>query len=244
MASRSVFIADWFLILSNPSSPRHRRCPMRLRPHARAKSLCHNEAKLGGRSLPMRCNHILRNLFLLVIGTTIVSRSGPSQHAPGGGAGGAGGGIARPTSPTPRTNNTNTDALNRSVYLSGKVLMDDGSAAPEPVVIERVCNGAPRAEGYTDSKGRFSFQLGQSQAMTQDASYDDTGTSGPQTNAPGRRNSTAMGNGPVGGAPRGNVGQALAGCELRGSLAGFKSDVVNLGNRRVFDNPYVGTLVR
>jgi tetratricopeptide (TPR) repeat protein len=121
--------------------------------------------------------------------------------------------------------------------------MDDGTAPPEPVVIERVCNGAPRAEGYTDSKGRFSFQLGQSQAMTQDASYDDMGTSGLQTSATGRRNSTPVGNGPAGGGPRGNVGQALAGCELRASLAGFRSDVVNLGNRRTFDNPDVGTIV-
>ncbi|HXI39065.1 MAG TPA: tetratricopeptide repeat protein [Bryobacteraceae bacterium] len=193
----------------------------------------------------MRRNHILRSLFLFIIGVSVASQPALSQHAPGGGAGGAGagGGIARPTSPTPRTNNTNMDALNRSVYLSGKVLMDDGSAPPEPVVIERVCNGAPRAEGYTDSKGRFSFQLGQSQAMTQDASYDDMGTNGLQTNAPARRNSAPVGNGPVGGAMRGNAGQALAGCELRASLAGFKSDVVNLGSRRMFDNPDVGTIV-
>jgi tetratricopeptide (TPR) repeat protein len=79
--------------------------------------------------------------------------------------------------------------------------------------------------------------------MTQDASYDDMGTSGLQSNSPARSNRAAMGNGPVGGAPRGNAGQALAGCELRASLAGFRSDVVNLGGRRLFDNPDVGTII-
>src|SRR5260370_42252448 len=52
-----------------------------------------------------------------------------------------------------------------------------------------------------------------------------------------------MGREPVGGGQRGSVGQSLTGCELRASLAGFKSDVVNLGNRRMFDNPDVGTIV-
>ena len=39
--------------------------------------------------------------------------------------------------------------------------MDDGTAPPDSVVIERNCNGYARNEGYTDSKGNFSFQLGQ-----------------------------------------------------------------------------------
>ena len=151
--------------------------------------------------------------------------------------------MARPTSPAPRNRNTNTDSMSRSTYLSGKVLMDDGTVPPAPVVIERVCNGAPRAEGYTDSKGRFSFQLGQSQAMTQDASYDDMGTSGLQNNTPARNNRSAMGSGPVGFGPRSNASQGLVGCELRASLAGFRSDVVNLAGRRLFDNPDVGTII-
>jgi tetratricopeptide (TPR) repeat protein len=134
------------------------------------------------------------------------------------------------------------DTLNRPSYLSGKVQMDDGTAPPDPVVIERVCNGSPRAEGYTDSKGRFSFQLGQNQGVTQDASYDDMGNSGLQPNAPVRRSAAPMGRVPAGGGQRGNA-QGMAGCELRASLAGFRSDVVNLSGRRTFDNPDVGTIV-
>src|SRR5690242_16510024 len=60
--------------------------------------------------------------------------------------------------------------MQRPIFISGKVTLDDGTPPPTDVVIERVCNGNPRAEAYTDSKGRFSFQLGQNQGMIQDAS--------------------------------------------------------------------------
>jgi tetratricopeptide (TPR) repeat protein len=197
----------------------------------------------------MKRNHILRVLFGLVISLSVASQPALCQKPPGGGGGGgaggagAGGGMARPTSPTPRSSNTNMDALNRPSYLSGKVVMDDGTPPPEPIVIERVCNGSPRTEGYTDTKGRFSFQLGQNQGVTQDASYDGMETGLP-TNTPARRGTTApTGREPVGGGQRGSVGQSLTGCELRASLAGFRSDVVNLSGRRMFDNPDVGTIV-
>jgi hypothetical protein len=92
----------------------------------------------------MKRNHILRVLFGLVISLSVASQPALSQKPPGGGGGGgagaagAGGGMTRPTSPTPRSSNTNMDALNRPSYLSGKVVMDDGTPPPEPIVIERV----------------------------------------------------------------------------------------------------------
>jgi tetratricopeptide (TPR) repeat protein len=127
----------------------------------------------------------------------------------------------------------------RVIYLSGKVMLDDGTPPPEPVVIERVCNGVPRPEGYTDSKGRFSFQLGQNNNLMPDASYGSSEGFG-GLGGPGGRQS---GMGP-GGFGRGGVSERdLAGCELRASLAGFRSDVVNLMGRRAMDNPDVGTIV-
>jgi len=206
----------------------------------------------------MKRNYILCGLFGLVISLSVVSQPALSQKPPGGGAGGTNtggaGGAGRTTTPTPPNNNPNNnnpnnnipnmDTLNRPLYLSGKVQMDDGAAPPEPVVIERVCNGSPRAEGYTDSKGRFSFQLGQSQGVIQDASYDGAGAGGlQQPNAPVLRNTAPMGRGPTGGAQQRGNAQSLAGCELRVSLAGFRSDVVNLSGRRMFDSPDVGTIV-
>jgi len=64
--------------------------------------------------------------------------------------------------------------MQRTFFFSGKVMLDDGTPPPEPVQIERVCNGVPRPEAWTDSKGRFSFQLGQNTAMMMDASNSST----------------------------------------------------------------------
>ena len=68
------------------------------------------------------------------------------------------------------------------------------------------------------------------------------GMNGLQPNAPVRRNTAAMGREPLSGGQRGNA-PGMAGCELRASLAGFRSDVVNLSGRRMFDNPDVGTII-
>lgn len=123
----------------------------------------------------------------------------------------------------------------RTFFFSGKVMLDDGTPPPEPVVIERVCNGVNKPEAYTDTKGRFSFQLGQNQAMMADASV---GSSDGIFGGPG------MGGRPgMMGNSRGISERDLIGCELRASLAGFRSDAVQLAGRRSLDNPDVGTLV-
>ena len=80
-----------------------------------------------------------------------------------------------PTSPgtqQPSTSNQQgtMQDLQRPIFLNGKVLVEDGTPPPESVLIERVCNGVARPQGYTDSKGRFSFQLGQDNMMFADAS--------------------------------------------------------------------------
>lgn len=129
---------------------------------------------------------------------------------------------------------------NRPVFLSGKVMMEDGTPPPDQVVIERICNGVVRPEGYTDSKGRFSFQLGQNQHMIGDASIGSD-TMGGGMGMPGR-GGPMMGGG-FGGQGRGISERELMGCELRASLAGFQSPVVNLSGRRAMDNPDVGTIV-
>jgi tetratricopeptide (TPR) repeat protein len=126
--------------------------------------------------------------------------------------------------------------MQRTFFFSGKVLLDDGTPPPDQVVIERVCNGIARPEAYTDSKGRFQFQLGQNTAMMADASVgSDAGFGGMN-----QRGGMGMG-GPMGG--RGISERDLIGCELRASLAGFRSDIVSLAGRRSLDNPDVGTIV-
>jgi tetratricopeptide (TPR) repeat protein len=129
--------------------------------------------------------------------------------------------------------NNNTLEQSRPIFLSGKVLMANGEVPPDSVVVEMVCFGSVRPQGYTDSKGRFSFQLGQNNAMIPDASIDSFGTSMPS------RSNSPFGNPTTGGInPR-----DLNGCELRGNLAGFRSDVVPLAGRQFMDRPEVGTIV-
>lgn len=126
--------------------------------------------------------------------------------------------------------------MRRPIFLSGKVVMEDGTPPPESVAIERVCNGIARREQFTDSKGRFSFQVGQN-----NYAYTDASTSGgfdPMSGPSGP-------NGPMGNRDvnSGISERDLMGCEVRASLPGFRSDSVNLVNRRALDNPDIGTIV-
>jgi tetratricopeptide (TPR) repeat protein len=129
--------------------------------------------------------------------------------------------------------------MQRPIFLSGKVVMDDGQPPPEPVTIERVCNGQPRPEGYTDSKGRFSFQVGQNTHMMADASVGSPIDTFPGTNS--RMGGSSSGG--MFGSNRGISERDLIGCELRATLPGYRSEVVQLSGRRVLDNPDVGTII-
>ena len=139
------------------------------------------------------------------------------------------------TNPQQTTPNT-SQSMPVPVPLSGRVMVDDGTAPPETVVIERVCNGNVRAEGYTDHKGYFSVDLGMDQGVPQDAStsggrFDDTGM-----RLPGQTQ-TASG---MGGSAMSD--QRYRNCDLRANLPGYRSQLVSLANRRAMDSPDVGTI--
>ena len=102
----------------------------------------------------------------------------------------------------------------RPIFLSGRVVLEDGTPPPDLVEIERVCDGVSRPEGYTDSKGRFSIQLGQSTLAFADATLGASGTT-----------------------------RDLGDCVLRASLGGYRSDEASLAGRRTLDAPDVGTLI-
>jgi hypothetical protein len=61
--------------------------------------------------------------------------------------------------PVNNPNQNNFPTVSRPMYVSGRVVMDDGTAPPSSVTIVRTCNGISRAMGYTNSKGDFSFDL-------------------------------------------------------------------------------------
>lgn len=105
------------------------------------------------------------------------------------------------------------DSTTKPLFISGKVMLEGGGSLPEPVPIERVCNGTVRREGYADTKGQFEFQLGLNLTF-QDASENDARV------APNSQSRSGSNNGqrPL----------DLSGCELRAVLAGYQSSVVIL----------------
>lgn len=130
----------------------------------------------------------------------------------GSGSSGSASTPSRSNAPSNRTPGM-PDLNSRPLFVSGKVMLQGGGAPPEPVPIERVCNGTVRREGYSDTKGQFEFQLGLNLTF-QDASENDnriTPTS--QT-----RSATNNGLKPL----------ELNGCELRAVLAGYQSSSVIL----------------
>lgn len=124
-------------------------------------------------------------------------------------------------SPAPQV--PTTDA-SRSVFglpqvtpttLSGKVMMEDGTAPPGAVVIQRFCtDGTVVAEAATDQKGRFGADLS--------ARYDPT-----QSGLSGRANER----------------NPLVGCKIRAVLGGFTSDEVDLGKLKLATSNEVGKIV-
>ena len=154
------------------------------------------------------------------------------------------------TAPPPATSNTPSrttqpstpfpdgTGLNRPpIFISGNVIMSDGTPLTDRVKIERVCNGVPIPEAETDRKGRFSFEVGRSLEMP-DASVGSDMTG---------RGLSSFGSAPntggMTGGRMGNTDKRLWGCELRAALTGFRSDVIQLDTIHYMDNPNIGTIV-
>ena len=154
-------------------------------------------------------------------------------------SGSSGGGVASRTGPGMPSSTPGPPSIltNTGIYLSGRVVMEDGTAPPEPATIERVCNASARAQAYTDEKGWFSFQVGRSATVVQDASEDDKLSPGLPTSPPG---STG---GPLSMEQPAARDYRLDNCELRALLPGYRSDTISLAGRRVMDDPDLGTIV-
>ncbi len=195
--------------------------------------------------------------ILWLLAGAATAQQGGGQTAPGGGGGATTTPTPSPgatTTPTPSPGRTTPTVpgsrtqqppigeqqtpfpeIQRPIFLSGKVVIQDGTPPPESAVIERVCNGVVRPEAYTDTRGRFSFQLGQNTSYMADASVgadSGFGNPGSRTSGMGGFNSGS-----------GISERDLWGCEIRASLAGYTSDVISLGGRRSLDNPELGTIV-
>jgi tetratricopeptide (TPR) repeat protein len=171
---------------------------------------------------------------LALISTGFVTAQKGASTAPPPTGSNAGGTPTRSRTPFP----PDSGPGQRPIFISGTVVLSDGLPLTERVKIERVCNGSPRTETYTDKKGHFSFQVGQSLEMP-DAS-SSSGMSGGGFGSPlgNQRDVGGLSNSATGSPER-----QLWGCDLQGALPGFRSDVVSLNNIRYMDNPDIGTIV-
>src|SRR5689334_7567619 len=47
----------------------------------------------------------------------------------------------------------------KSLFLTGRVVVEEGMPLPQPAAVQSSCNGRLHTEGYTDSKGYFTFEM-------------------------------------------------------------------------------------
>lgn len=183
-----------------------------------------------------------RRLATMAIGIAVSFHAGWAQRVgtpPPAGTGNTTGTPPSRTIPGGRgpIDRTPADSMNVDLYLTGRVMLDDGTPPPEQVKIERVCNGVPRAQAYTDKKGQFSFQIGRTTAVPQDAGEQAGNIPGAPTMPTSIASITDQ-------APQPNTPDTrLSACDLRAVLAGYHSDIITLGGRRLMDDPSVGTIV-
>jgi Tetratricopeptide repeat len=134
----------------------------------------------------------------------------------------------QPTTNGPFSTQPNQPVGDVVTNLQGHVATDDGTAVPSDVLVERVCNSRTRQQVHAYPGGDFSMQLG---SMV-DSYVDATADGAPRTSQLNSPNGT--------GIPR----RELANCELRATISGFTSDVVELLDL-TRDSTYVdiGTIV-
>ncbi len=100
-----------------------------------------------------------------------------------------------------------------SVFISGKVVLDEGSELTEPATIQTLCRGQRHTETYTDSHGNFSFEFGRRALTGGEAGLADAESS-----------STEL-------APRRSSQRDWRDCELQAVLPGFSSEQIPLISR-------------
>lgn len=143
---------------------------------------------------------------------------------------GGGGGVSTPSRPgstlPPGFPSGSTTSLGGAVFLTGKVVLDDGTELTESANIVTVCRSIKRIETHTDSHGGFSFQMGsRNSAPNGDgvSDADSTWTGPTSTRAPQRD---------------------WRDCEIQATLPGYLSELVPLSARMSgSENNDIGRLV-
>lgn len=141
----------------------------------------------------------------------------------------AGSGLSTTTSEQARTN-PGTDSQSQIrrqplLYISGAVILEDGSPPPMGVVLERICGTSVTKVAYVASNGSFSFEAEANDALNS-ASWSPLGNPFGST----------FGAGP-------GAASKINGCELRAALAGYRSSQVTLSASQTTGDIDIGTIV-
>ena len=127
------------------------------------------------------------------------------------------------------------------MFLTGKVLLDNGEAPGPRTKVELICQGSVVRQEFTSQSGNFSIEIGGGQGTTRtmDASVASSGYS-----ALGSGGANVFGGSAgIGGGLVSTRSVDLSSCELRAQLPEYQSDVISLGRRRALDNPDVGLII-
>jgi len=100
-----------------------------------------------------------------------------------------------------------------AAFLSGKIALEDGSRLSDPAAIQLICHGQRRTAGYSDLRGAFSFQFGDTSSAAAVADTSDA-------------SSSIM----IRGESRQDE-RDWRDCELQAVLAGYSSPVIELASR-------------
>jgi tetratricopeptide (TPR) repeat protein len=128
----------------------------------------------------------------------------------------------------PQTDNSRFESITtydvRSFIISGRVALPDGSPPSKLVLVERVCRGITQMGGFADSKGHFSFDLG---VLNRDLAKGSTIDYQSSHQLAGNQIKP----------------EDLISCEVRASLAGYRSDSLSLTSADKSPKQQLGTIV-
>jgi tetratricopeptide (TPR) repeat protein len=128
--------------------------------------------------------------------------------------------------PTQPSLSGNDSSLGQRAFLTGKVVLDDGTQLTESASVQTLCSGRKQTVAHTDSHGGFSFELGdRTSAVAAGISDADVDSSG----------AAATGRG---------IQRDWRNCELVAELPGFTSQSIDLSSRlSTFESADIGRLV-
>lgn len=155
------------------------------------------------------------SLLLLALALSCSAQSG---RPPGRGTPGVTG---RSTTPVP-----SSPSIPSTIFLSGKVVVDDGAPMTDSASVISICRGVKRTEGHTDAHGGFSFEFKSREMPGTGEIMGDSGSEF-ENSAPNRSNQ-----------------RDVRDCELEAELAGFRSETIQLsGKVSTFGSSDIGHIV-